>query len=105
MMRPVAGSMPKVTGSSRATPMAAERPGRQPMVMPTMVDASMASRLMGEMACMKPAAMRARVSVMTIPLLEQQAHRQRDLEEKREHRVDERGHDHYRQHDMPARDT
>lgn len=34
--------MPKVTGSSSATPMAADRPGRQPMVMPTMVERSMA---------------------------------------------------------------
>lgn len=63
-IRPVAGSIPKVTGKSKATPIAAERPGKQPIVIPSAVEAIMARRFSGEKALMKPAPIKDKVSNM-----------------------------------------
>ena len=63
-IKPVAGSMPKVTGSKSATPIAAESPGKQPIVIPNAVEAIIASKFMGEQALMKPAPIMDSVSNM-----------------------------------------
>ena len=61
--------MVKVMGSSNATPMAADRPGRQPMTMPMVVPAAMASRLTGTRALINPWPIRANVSnIVVLPL-------------------------------------
>ena len=51
--------MPKVRGSSRATPMAAERPGIQPMMIPMVTLAIMMTMFMGESALTNPMAINA----------------------------------------------
>ena len=57
--------MPKVTGSKSATPMAADSPGRHPIVIPNAVEATMARRFIGEKALMKPAPIKDKVSNMS----------------------------------------
>jgi hypothetical protein len=46
--------MVNVSGSMSATPIAAERPGRQPMMMPSVTPPTMARRLMRVRALIKP---------------------------------------------------
>ena len=55
--------MPNVTGSKSATPIAADNPGKQPIVIPKAVDTSIAMRLRGVRACRNPAAIKPNVSM------------------------------------------
>ena len=59
MIRPAEGSIPKVRGSSRATPMAADSPGMQPMTIPMVTLAIMITIFMGESALTNPMAINA----------------------------------------------
>ena len=61
--------MVKVMGSISATPMAAERPGMQPMMMPMATPAAIIRRLMGVRALRKPAPISDKVSSMFHALL------------------------------------
>ena len=61
MIRPVSGFMPKVRGSSSATPMAAERPGIQPMTIPIVTPRIIMPMFIGENTCKKPAAIKPNV--------------------------------------------
>ena len=57
--------MVKVMGSSSATPMAADRPGRQPMMMPMAVPPAINSKLLRDIAFTKPCPIKAKVSSIT----------------------------------------
>ena len=59
--------MVKVSGSTSATPMAAERPGRQPMTMPIVTPKAIIRRLIGVSAPTKPAPIICRVSSIFFP--------------------------------------
>lgn len=62
---PVSGAMVNVMGSSSATPMAADRPGRQPMMMPMAVPPAINSKLLRDIAFTKPCPIKAKVSSIT----------------------------------------
>ena len=66
-MRPVSGFMVKVMGSMSATPIAADRPGIQPMTMPMATPPAIISRLMGVRALRKPAPISDKVSSIFAP--------------------------------------
>ena len=59
MISPAEGSIPKVRGSSRATPMAAESPGMHPMTIPMVTLAIIMTIFIGERALMNPMAINA----------------------------------------------
>ena len=66
-MRPVEGGIPKVIGMMSATPIAAERPGSAPMMIPIVVLNSIASRLSGISALTNPAPINEK-SIKYLPL-------------------------------------
>ena len=68
-IRPVSGFMVKVIGSISATPIAADRPGMQPMMMPMATPPAIIRRLIGVRALRKPAPIRDKVSSMFLALL------------------------------------
>ena len=53
---PVEAGIPKVIGIIRATPIAAERPGKAPIIIPIVTESSIARILTGMIALKKPAA-------------------------------------------------
>ena len=59
MIKPAEGSIPKVRGSSSATPMAADRPGMQPMMIPMVTLAIMMTIFRGVSAFRNPMAINA----------------------------------------------
>ncbi len=61
-IRPVSAFIVKVSGSISATPIAADRPGIQPMMMPMDTPAAIISRLIGVRALRKPAPIMPKVS-------------------------------------------
>ena len=63
-IKPVAWSIPKVTGSRRATPIAADKPGRQPIVIPSAVAPIIRTNVRGFIAWMKPMPIKESVSNM-----------------------------------------
>ena len=65
-MRPVSAFMVKVIGSISATPIAADKPGRQPIMIPIAVPAIIIRRLIGMKAFKKPAPMILIVSSISI---------------------------------------
>ena len=78
-IRPVSAFIVKVSGSISATPIAADRPGMQPMMMPRATPAAIIRRLIGVRALIKPAPIKPKVSsilnslpylsiLMTVPI-------------------------------------
>src|SRR5688572_11428110 len=85
MMIPEVGSMPKVSGSSSATPEGGPMPGRAPMRMPRTTPHTAMTRLNGVSATEKP---RARFDTKSIAASEtEHAHRHGDLQPVREDEV------------------
>ena len=63
---PVSGFIVNVMGSISATPIAAESPGMQPMIIPMATPPAIISRLIGLKALRKPAPIKDNVSSITL---------------------------------------